>query len=298
VFGLHELYEWTHLDVVAEDPVLQHKRAYLNIPFFLVRAGIYFSVWVGLAYLFRRWSVGLDQTGDATLAVRLRRVGAGGLVAHVLLITFASVDWVMSLDPHWFSTVFGWMLMVSQALTAIVLVVVVLAGARSAPPLAEAVEVKHFHDYGNLMLAFVIMWAYLTFVQYFIIWSGNLPEDIAWYVERQHGLWSWIAPFLIVFHFVVPFFVLLARRSKRSVQAMVTLSAFLLVVHMVFVAWLVLPSFPDTGVHAFWIAGVALAGMGGAWAALFAWGLSRQPLLPQNDPRYAASLHPASPDES
>jgi hypothetical protein len=297
-FGLHPLYEWTHAEVVAESPVLQHKKPYLNVPFFLIRAVLYFVIWGGIAYFLRRWSIRLDETGDPAYAVRLRRLGAGGLVAHILLVTFASTDWIMSLDPHWFSTVFGWLLTVSQGLTALAVTVIVLAAARHTSPLDEQVQVKHFHDYGNLILTFVILWAYMMFVQFLIMWSGNIPEDIRWYVERQENGWGWVAPFLIVFHFVGPFLVLLSRRSKRSGRALAGLAGLLLVVHVLFVAWLVLPSFPNASVHAYWIAAVAFVGMGGAWAAVFAWGLRRQPTFLKNDPRYELPLNPTSSNDS
>lgn len=294
IFGLHDLYEWTHVEAVADDPVLQQKRLYLNTPFFLIRAVLYFGTWCALAYLLRRWSVRLDATGDPALATRMRRYAAGGLIAHVLLVTFATTDWIMSLDPHWYSTVFGWMMAVSEVLTALTATVLVLAAARNTPPLAERVQVKHFHDYGNLILTFVILWAYLMFVQFLIIWSGNLPEEVMWYVERQHGLWAWINPFLVIFHFAVPFLVLLSRRSKRSARKLTTVAAFVLAVHVVFVAWLVLPSFSPISIHTYWIAAAAFVGIGGAWTVVFTWALSRQPLLPQNDPRYDPSLHAAS----
>lgn len=297
-FGLHYLYEWTHAEVVAESPVLQHKKAYLNVPFFLIRTALYFAVWGSMAYVLRRWSIRLGATGDPAYAVRLRRLGAGGLVAHILLLTFASTDWIMSLDPHWFSTVFGWVILASQTLVALAVTVITLGGAHHTPPLSERVRVKHFHDYGNLILTFVILWAYLMFAQYLIMWSGNVPEDIRWYVERQENGWGWVAPFLIVFHFAVPFFVLLSRRSKRSARALRALAALVLTVHIVFVAWLVLPSFHDTALHTYWIAAAIFAGMGGAWAAVFAWGLRRQPLLLRNDPRYELSLNPTSERES
>lgn len=295
--GLHHIYEWTHTEVVAESPVLQHKKAYLNVPFFLIRAVLYFAFWIGIAFVLRRWSIRLASTGDPAYAVRLRRLGAGGLVAHILLLTFASTDWIMSLDPHWFSTVFGWLLLVSQSLTALAVTVVTLSGARHAPPLSEHVRVKHFHDYGNLILTFVILWAYLMFVQYLIMWSGNVPEDIRWYVERQESGWGWVAPFLIVFHFVVPFSVLLSRRSKRRARALRSLAVLVLVVHIVFVGWLVLPSFHDLALHTYWIAAAIFVGMGGAWTAVFAWGLGRQPLLLRNDPRYELPLNPTSERE-
>lgn len=286
LLGMHELYEWTHDDVVAESPLLQHKQPYLNVPFFIVRSVIYFAAWITLSVLLVRWSDRQDETRDGDYARRMRRLSAGGLVAHVLLMTFASVDWIMSIEPHWFSTIYGWMVEASQTLVAIALVVLTLAAVRSAPALRPVVRTKHHHDYGNLMLAFVILWAYMMFSQYLIMWSGNVPENVQWYVHRQEGLWFWVGPFLILFHFAVPFALLLFRRTKRSVRLLSALAIALLCVHAVFVAWLILPGFRVTGWVTFAAAFTAFVGIGGCWASLFMTRLAARRLLPLYDPRF------------
>lgn len=291
LFGLGDLYEWTHPEAVAGSEVLQHKTPYLNVPFFIIRAVLYFAFWIAAAYLLRRWSLRLDATGDAAHARRMRRLGVGGLIAHILLLTFASVDWIMSLEPHWFSTMFGWLLAVSQSLTALALVILTAVLLAKGKPLSEVFQTKHLHDYGNLLLAFVVLWAYMMFAQYLIIWAGNIPEDVQWFVHRQEGAWSWVGPFLIVFHFAVPFAVLLSRRTKRSRRALRILAGGLLVVHAVYVAWLVWPSFlaredAALSMHTFWIGAVAFLGVGGLWAAVYAWVLGRAPVLPLRDPRF------------
>lgn len=284
-FGMHTLYEWTHQEAVAHDALLQHKRPYLNAPFFILRNVIYFAFWITTAYFLSQWSLRLDETEDAAYARKLRRLSAGGLVGHVLLLTFASVDWIMSLEPHWFSTIFGWLLAVSQTLVALCVTILVLNRLRGREPLAGLFRRDHLHDFGNLTFAFVILWAYMMFAQFFIIWAGNIPEDVEWYAHRLHTGWGWVGPVLIVFHFAIPFLLLLSRRVKRSPRMLGSLAVGVLVMHVLYVAWLVLPSFSDLSVHAFWIGAAAFVGMGGLWSAAYAWLLGRRALLPAGDPR-------------
>ena len=289
-FGLDALYPWTDRAYMLSEPALAQKMPYLNAPFFIVRAVVCFAFWTGAAYVLAAWSRRLDETRDAGYARRLKILGTAGLIGHILLNTFASVDWIMSLEPHWYSTIFGWMLTVSQVLTALAFTALVLARGREAAPLRGVVRAKHLHDYGNLMLAFVILWTYMMFAQFLIIWAGNLPEDVAWYEHRAHGGWLWAGVFLVVFHFAVPFFLLLSRRTKRSVRGLSALAAGLLAVHLVFLGWLVIPSFEGTRAPSYWIAGAAFVGLGGLWSAAYAWLLARRPLLPTGDPRFQAML--------
>ncbi len=291
LFGLHYLYEWTHAEAVAESEVLRHKEPYLNVPFFIIRAAVYFVFWTAAAFLLARWSGRLDDTGDAKYVARLRALAAAGLIGHVLLLTFASVDWVMSLEPEWFSSIFGWMLLVSEVLAALAVAVLVLGRLRAAEPIASVIRTKHFHDYGNLLLAFVILWTYMMFAQYLIIWSGNLPEEVRWFVHRREGGWLAVATVLVLFHFAVPFFVLLSRRAKRSARALSALAAFLLLMHVLFVAWLVIPSFREAGLLTYASAAAAFVGMGGFWLAAYLFFLARRPLLPKGDPRIQDALY-------
>ena len=300
LFGMHALYEWTHAEAVASDPVLQHKKPYLNVPFFIGRMVLYFGFWGACAWFFRRWSVRLGKTGDAALAQRMRRLAAGGLIGHILLITFASLDWIMSLEPHWFSTVFGWMIAVSQVLTALAVAVIALTWlarreeARGDAPsssgnknsIGRLFSTKYLHDYGNLLLAFVILWIYMVFVQYLIMWAGNVPEDIEWYVARRKAPWGWIAPVLVIFHFALPFFTLLLRRAKRSRRALPVLCGGLLGMHLLYLAWLVWPAFEHVSLLTVAVGAVAFVGIGGLWCAGYAFFLRRRPLVPRRDPRF------------
>src|SRR5262245_15816229 len=176
-FGMSHLYEWTHADIVDADPVLAHKRLYLNTPFFLIRAAIYFAGWNGVSYLLNRWALEQDQTGDPGYARRMQMLSGGGLLVYGVCITFASFDWLMSLEPHWFSTIYGVLIMGGQGLSSLAFLITSLVWLSRRPPLRDIVMPSHFHDLANLMLAFVMLWAYFSFSQYLIIWAGNLPEE-------------------------------------------------------------------------------------------------------------------------
>ncbi|TMA82880.1 MAG: hypothetical protein E6J77_15170, partial [Deltaproteobacteria bacterium] len=191
-FGLRELYEWARPEVVAADALLRHKSAYLNAPFFLVRAAIYLAAWIAVAAVLRRWS-----PEDAAPPRRLRVLAGPGLAVYGLTMTFAAIDWVMSLEPHWFSTVYGMMFATGQVLAGFAFVIAVTTLLARRAPLAGLVAPNHFTDLGNLLLAFVMLWAYLAFAQYLLIWAGNLPEEIPWYLRRQQGGWAAVAVALI-----------------------------------------------------------------------------------------------------
>ncbi len=298
--GVPQLYEWSHADVVAQDALLQHKSAYLNTPFFLGRTAIYFLVWMTLALLLNRWSAQQDANPaeGAGYIRRMQYLSGGGLLLYGLTATFASVDWVMSLEPHWFSTIYGLMFIVGQGLTTLCLAVLVLRQLAKAEPLASIVRASHFHDLGNLMLAFVVLWAYLAYSQYLIIWSGNLPEENVWYLRRTGGGWQTLAILLIAFHFAVPFMLLLSRKLKKQPQALGRLAVALIVMRLLDLMWLVNPAFAHGGadgeiaahfsVH--WMDFAAAIGIGGIWLWAFARQLGKRPLLPQGDPRLAETL--------
>jgi hypothetical protein len=217
LLGLRELYSWARPEVMAADVILQHKAAYLNIPFFLARTAVYFIIWGLFAHFLSKLSAEQDRTGEPALKRRVEVISGPGLAVMGLTITFAAVDWVMSLDPHWFSTLFGFVFVVGNVLTALAVMICALAYLRDREPLASLIKPSHFHDLGNLMMAFVVLWAYMAFSQYLIIWSGNLPEEITWYIDRTATGWSAVALILVVFHFAVPFLVLLSRRTKLVV---------------------------------------------------------------------------------
>ena len=284
-FGIHSLYEWSDEAVVAQDIVLQHKSPYLNTPFFLVRAVLYFAAWLILGWLLNRWSDEQDRSRDASIVKRFERLSAPGLIIYALTITFAATDWVMSLEPHWFSTIYGMMFMVGQTLTTLAFVIAILALLADTPPLSGFLKPEILNDLGNLLFAFIMLWAYLSFSQYLIIWSGNLPEEIPWYLRRSRGGWQWMAVALALFHFAIPFFLLLIRRYKRQRQVISSIAIAVVVMRFVDLMWLVVPAHePTFRVH--WLDLATLAGIGGLWFAGFSKQLRKRSLLPLGDPAF------------
>ena len=292
VLGLHDLYEWTHDEVVAADPILSGKRGYLNIPFFLLRAAIYFAVWNAIAYFLNRWSLDQDRSPDPRIAQRMQRLSGGGLVAYGLTMTFATFDWVMSLDPHWYSTIYGVLFMGGQGLTALAFMVIALAWLSRREPLNTIVAPGHFHDLGNLMLAFVMLWAYFSFSQYLIIYSGNLPEEITWYTRRLFTGWRVIGIALVVFHFAAPFLILLSRAVKRSPHLLVKVAVGVLVVRLTDLFWLIAPELHRDGFSISWLDVLLPLSLGAIWLGCFVWQLRGRPLLPLHDPQLAEALGP------
>jgi hypothetical protein len=288
--GLDAIYPWTQASEVSGDPVLEHKSVYLNTPAFVVRAAIYFAIWLVLAYWLNRWSRREEQSGDPRLAGRLRRLSGPGLVLYGLSMTFATVDWVMSLEPHWFSTIFAVVFGIGQVLAAISFAVVALFLLGSRPPLGSPVSPTICRDLGNLLLTVVMFWAYTAFAQFLLIWAGNLPEEIAWYRPRFAGGWLWVAVFLILCQFALPFVFLLFRRMKNDLLHLSRLAAFLLATCFVNLFWQIAPAGPPDGSVADWLdlgygldvlaALAALLGVGGVWVAMFLGQLKRMPLLP------------------
>lgn len=291
--GLPRLYEWADPARRAADPLLLHKALYLNVPFFLLRAAFYFGVWSALSVAIDRVSLQLDgaagnERAYERLSQRLRALAGGGLILLGLTITFSAVDWAMSLDPHWFSTVYGVLFMVGQALSAMALMIVVVALLGHQPPLSRVIEPSHVHDLGKLLLAFVMLWAYINVSQWIIIWSANLPEETPWYVRRLHGGWQYIALLLVFFHFLLPFLMLLSRDLKRDARRLALVAGVVLVVRLVDLFWLIAPDAPlgheAHGLHVHWMDLTAVIGLGGLWLWYFARGLAGRPLLTVGEP--------------
>lgn len=291
--GLHPLYEWTHAEVVAQDPILQHKRVYLNVGFFVVRAVLYFALW----WLLARAMVRLAERYDRRLEIRalrkLKALSGVGLGVYVLTVSFASFDWAMSIEPHWFSTIYGLIFVVGQALTTLCLAVAVAVRLSRYEPFSRWIEPRHFHDLGNLILAFVMLWAYVAFSQFLIVWSGNLPEETPWYLNRLGHGWQAIALVLVVLHFAVPFAVLLMRRSKRSARALGILATALLVLRYVDVFWLIAPGLRHGELVVSWLDVVAPLALGGLWIGFFLRNLRGRPLVSLQDARLLRQLEEA-----
>jgi hypothetical protein len=284
VFGMHSLYAWARPEAVATDAVLQQKAPYLNVPFWMIRAAVYFAVWIGLSTVLTAWSHEQDRTGDFRFARRMQVLSGPGIVFYFLAVTFASVDWVMSIDAHWYSTIFGPLVAAGQVLNAFAFVIVLLVLLSRYEPLAEVIRPDIFQDLGKLLLAFVMVWAYFAFSQYLITWAGNLPEEIRWYLEHSQGGWLTLGILIIVFHFFVPFFLLLSRDLKRNGLVLACVAGGLIGVRFVEVFWTVTPLFHPQGFTLHWLDLAAPAGIGGVWIWVFLQQLKSHPLLPTHDP--------------
>ena len=295
LYGLTTLYSWARPEVVAHDVLLQHKSAYLNVPFFVQRAAAYFAIWLIVMFFLNHWSRQQERVAGAPqerrVQRRLRLLSAPGLMLYVLTVTFAAVDWVMSLEPHWYSTLYGVVILVGQMLAALALAIVLITQLAEVPPVSTVLTPQHLHDLGNLLLAFVMLWAYIGFSQFLIIWSGNLPEEVPWYIHRTQGGWEWLGRFVLLLHFGLPFVVLLSRTSKRRAQVLGRLAAGLLVMHLLELFWLVLPAFSPSSLVIHWLDVGLPIGMGGLWMAVFVWQLQRRALLPLHDPRLQEVVH-------
>ena len=293
LLGLSRLYSWTHSDLVAADAALKFKQPYLNLPFFLIRNVFYFAVWWTLVRRLNRWSDEQDRTGDPLLAARLENMSGPGLLLYGFTVTFFSIDWIMSLEPHWFSTIFGMIFMVLQVLGALALAILVAGLLSQREPVASAVTPDRFNDLGNLVLTFVMLWAYLAFCQFLIIWAGDLIQEIPWYVTRAQGGWAIVALVMIFLSFATPFYLLLMRPIKRSVQTLATLCGALIVINFLNVYWMVVPAFEKSGPRFYLLDLLLPMGMGGIWVATFLRQLKSRPLLPLHDPRFEGALEHA-----
>jgi hypothetical protein len=285
------LYRWADPHQVKVDAALQYKYPYLNVPFWVARTAIYFGIWILLAHFLNKWSRQQDETGDPALIHRMRNLSGPGLAIYGLTATFASIDWVMSLEPHWFSTIYGMIFMMTQALAAMALVTLVAILLSQKPPFLELITPSVLSDYGNLLLTFTMLWAYLSFSQFLIIWAGNLREEIPWYMSRARGAWMLVAIALIVLHFAVPFLLLLNRFVKRRAEILAKVVAGLLVMTLVDIFWLTVPAFEPSGPEFHITDWLAVFGIGGLWVWRFTTQLNAMPLLPLNDRRRKGATH-------
>jgi len=289
VIGIPNLYSWSHAKVVAADEILQHKQVYLNVPFFLIRAAVYFAGWILLSRLLNRWSAREDREGSAEVHGKLAAVSGPGLIFWGFSVTFMSVDWVQSLDPHWFSTMFGMLFMAGQGLSSMAFLIALLVLLSRRPPMSGILTPRHLHDLGKLLLALVMVWAYFSFSQFLIIWAGNLPDEIPWYLDRLRGGWQYVGLALVIGHFALPFALLLSRDLKRNFKLLAGIAIFVLFMRMVDLYWLVAPDFRQ-GFGLSWMDIAVPIGMGGIWLAYFLIQLGKRPLMPLNDPHLIEAL--------
>jgi hypothetical protein len=290
LLNLPKLYFWARPGL-TDRKIIEIHQSYLNFNGILLRYILYFVIWFGMAYFLNHWSTEQDSiAGQSTL--RFRAMSSIGLVVYSLTISFAVIDWVMSLQARWISTIYGLLFIAGEALSAFCFCVVIESILGKRKPMSEYLTDTEVHDHGKFMLAFVMVWAYFNFSQWLIIWAGNLPEEIPWYVRRMNGGWEVAGLFLVVFHFAVPFALLLSQRLKRKTRTLVWLASWLMVMRIVDIFWHIEPA-SHPAFHLSWLHFTIVAGIGGLWMAYFFRNLSSRPLLAVNAPQTLRLLEPS-----
>jgi len=290
LFGLRDVYSWTVPGAAERDALLKWKEPFLNVPFFLIRAALYFGIWSFVAAMYYRGSRAQDATGDPAMAARLRRFAGPSIIVLALTQTFASVDWIMSLTPHWYSTMFGVYFFAGSFVGFIALLSIVASAMPGAGLLDTVITAEHLHDVGKFLFAFTAFWAYIAFSQFFLMWYANLPEETIWYQARLQGSWKAVSILLIAGHFVAPFFYLMGRAVKRRPVTLAIGGVWVLAMHFVDVYWQVMPTLHAEGVRVSALDVAAFLTIGGCFVAAASWLMRRQALVPIGDPRLAESL--------
>jgi hypothetical protein len=279
VLGMKYIYSWADQGIPGHSEAMHFKQQWLEPKAWIIRSAIYFAIWILWAWRIRILSLRFYEDRSPYTELSRRRWSAAGLLMIVLTLTFASIDWVMSLEPLWFSSMYGISFTIGAGLSAFVFVTLLLTQLAKTEAMANVVKPSHFRDLGNLMFAFIMLWAYTAFSQFLLIWYANLKEEVPYYLRRQHGAWGMIAGFLIVFHFFVPFFMLLMRTIKDRPQTLAIVTIILLVMRFVDVYWLTAPAFSDHFHFSIWTI-AALAGIGGIWLWAFIQQLKGQTIIP------------------
>jgi hypothetical protein len=288
--GLPHLYHWAHPGVMEHDALLAAKSGFLNPTFFTIRVVIYFLIWSVLAWYFFRTSVAQDLTGDPALTLKMERRSGPGMVLFALSINFAAFDLLMSLDPHWFSTIFGVYYYSGSVVVFCAVMPIMMFWLQSTGRLQRAVTIEHYHDFGKLLFAFTVFWAYIAFSQYLLIWYGNLPEETGWFLRRQEGGWVWVSLGLLFGHFVVPFLILISRLFKRRPLLLSIAGLWMVAMHWMDLYWLAGPEFGGGGPHVGLADVLLFVGLGGLFFLVWTYRMKRHSLVPERDPRLAESL--------
>jgi hypothetical protein len=299
--GLRYIYVWAADATTFSAHHVAHKAKYLNANFFILRTVIYFALWFLLMLLLNKWSKQQDSSSNSRIeAQKMSHISGPGIVFFAISVSFASFDWVMSLDPYWGSTIFGLIFLIGWALLTLTFVVCTMAFLSTRKPLEGLIGAPHFHDWGKLMLAFVMVWAYFNLSQYLLIWWANLPEETKWYIGRTTGSWQWYGFILFLFHFALPFFLLLSRDLKRNWRTLIPIAIGVFVIRIIDIYWLIGPAPHASGgakgvhhapvFHVSWMDIAALLAFGGIWIAFFIWQLKQRPLVPVNDYRLERAI--------
>ena len=290
VLGMNHLYHWTDTAAAAHDPLLAGKIGFLNPGFFVIRLIVYFLLWGLMATVLHRTSVAQDSSGDTALTLRMERLSAPGMVVFALSINFAAFDLLMSLDPHWFSTIFGVYYCAVSVVAFLAVMPKILYALHFRGILTNAITIEHYHDFGKLLFGFNVFWAYIAFSQYMLIWYGNIPEETEWFLKRQTGDWTTVSLILIFGHFVLPFLLLVSRAIKRRPALLAITGGYIAAMCWVDLYWLVIPEF-SPGVARFGLLDIfCFLGLNGLYAAGILLRMRRHSLIAEKDPRLAESL--------
>lgn len=293
IFGMKYLYAaWLDPERVKEEPLSTLQQSYLTAHGFLTRAVIYFVIWLVLMLLFNRWSKQQDvNRSDRSLRRRFKMLAGPGIILYVFAMSFAAFDWVMSLSPHWASTIYGFLFVAGQLISSMSFMIAVTVLLSQTAPMAGLIQKRHIHDLGKLLLAFVMLWAYFNFSQLLIIWSGNQPEEITFYRARLYGQWGVVAVIVLIFHFFVPFFLLLSRDLKRNPRVLPRIAIWLIFMRLVDLFWMTRPEFTARALPS-WLDIVVPVALVGLWLGYFAFNLKKLPLLPLGEPKLAEAIAP------
>src|SRR5947199_6498069 len=291
LIGMPTLYNaWLSPELRKEAPLSDFQQHYLTYNPFILRSAIYFIIWIGLVVVFNRLSAQQDvNREDRALRRRLKMLAGPGIILYVVVMSFAVIDWVMSISPHWASTIYGFLFVAGQLISAMSLMIAVVVLLARSEPFDHVLQTRHLHDLGKLLLAFIMLWAYFDFSQLLITWSGNQPEEISFYRTRLYGGWGVVAVIVLVFHFFVPFFLLLSQDLKRNRKVLPRIAMWLILMRLVDLFWMTRPEFTSRAVPT-WLDLLLPIALGGLWLGFFAFNLKQCPLLPLGDPGLAEAI--------
>jgi len=291
VYAIKTLYPWSHADIVNADHLLLGKQGYLNLKFFLIRAIAFFAIWIGMARYFYKRSTDQDTSGDKQLTLSMQGFSAAAILLFAISVTFAIVDWAMTLTPHWYSTMFGVYFFAGSAVCAFATMSLIALTLRKAGFLTDIIRIDHFHDIAKFLYGINIFWAYVSFSQYFLYWYANIPEETVWFQEHFFGSWNTVAALLALGHFFIPFVVFMSKHARRNLKVQCVVVIWFLMMHVTDLYWLIMPNFSHTGIHVTLTDVTTFFGIGGIYLALFWKRLASKSLIPNKDPRLSESLH-------